>query len=134
MGNYLKRFKEYYPEIILFIVTIVLLFSGIFTTPIVDGDTFYYIAKAKKMIATQNFLGTNNIMAKPILCIWIMSFFYKFVSISLFSTYFWHSIFSLLSIVLVYHFGKTVGDRNCGILSAGVLLTSFLFFYQLNIL
>jgi len=130
ISNIINTVKKYSPEIILFFIVFILLFLGTDSTPISDGDTFYYIAKAKKMLATGNFFGTNNIMAKPILGLWIIAAVYKFCGISLFTTYLWNSLFALSAIVLIYKFGTEIKDRHYGFLSATVLLTSFAFFYQ----
>lgn len=123
---------KWQPELILLAVFSFLYFIILPFIPIIDGDTFYYIAKAKKMLFAGDWLNLKTLMAKPVLGIWVMAFSYKLLGVSLFSTYFWHTLFALGILLIVYFFMREFVSRQAALISSAVLLTSLMFFYQVT--
>jgi 4-amino-4-deoxy-L-arabinose transferase-like glycosyltransferase len=98
--------------------------------PIIDGDTFYYISHAKKILLTNDWLNTSSLMSKPPLVLWLWALTYKLLGVSLFSTQLWHSAFSFLLIWGTYKFAEKLYDNKTAFISSIVLLTSFQMFYM----
>ncbi|MDC0977657.1 glycosyltransferase family 39 protein [bacterium] len=122
--------QTWHTELFFFVISFLLFFWFLHNMPIFDSDTFYYIAKARKMLVTGDWLNISAVMAKPVFGIWCMAFTYKFFGVSLASTYFWHSLFSLATLVVVYLFVFKAAGKQVARLATGILLTSIMFFYQ----
>ena len=81
-----KSFVEKWLVEILLVIGFVLLFLLILPfVPIFDGDTFYYIAKARRMLSTGDIFNTSTLMAKPVLVLWMYALFYKVFGVNLFA-------------------------------------------------
>lgn len=123
-------FKIYDIEIFITATVFVLFFLLLAKVPIFDGDTFFYIAKAKKMALTGDWFNTSSVMAKPLLGIWVMAFFYKLLGVSLFTTYLPHSLFAAGTLLIMFLFLKEFFGQSVARLGSLILLTSAMFFYQ----
>ncbi len=130
----MQKIKNFFQvnNIEIFIVAsiFILFFLLLSFVPIFDGDTFFYVAKAKKMALTGDWLNTANVMAKPLLGIWVMAFFYKLFGVNLFTTYLPHSLFAAATLLIMFMFLKEFFGRNVARLGSLILLTSAMFFYQ----
>lgn len=131
----MTKFKDFFNfwkfEIGLFAAFAFLYFIILPFVPIIDGDTFYYIARAKKILHTGDWFNLSSFISKPLLGIWCIALTYKLFGLSLFSTYLWHTFFGLGTLVVVYLFMLEFMNRETARLSAAILFTSLMFFYQL---
>ena len=98
--------------------------------PIVDGDTFYYIGKARRILETGDLFNSNILTTKPILGMWAMALSLKIFGLNLCGVYFWHTLFAAGTLWLLYVFCKNHFDQKTALYSAAILMTALMFFYQ----
>jgi len=123
-------YKKYRPEILIFSAITFIYFFNTWSIPIIDGDTFYYIAKAKRILSNGSWLVFENLSAKPPLVLWISALFYKIFGANLFAVNLWHTLFSLGTILIVYILGRRFFYRKAALYSSVILAANLLFFYQ----
>lgn len=98
--------------------------------PISDGDTFYYISKARRILNTGDLFNLNTLTTKPVLGMWAMALSLKIWGYNLFGVYFWHTLFSAGILGLLYVFCQKQFDKKTALYAVGILLTALMFFYQ----
>jgi 4-amino-4-deoxy-L-arabinose transferase-like glycosyltransferase len=98
--------------------------------PVIDGDTFYYIGRARRILATGDLFNSQVMMTKPVLGLWFLALSLKIFGLNLFGVYFWHTIFAAASLCLLYYFTSKHFNRRTALYSSAILLTSLMFFYQ----
>lgn len=98
--------------------------------PVFDGDTFYYIGKAQRILATGDLYNSNTLTAKPVLGMWAMALSLKIFGMNLFGVYFWHTLCSAGILGLLYFFARKHFNNQTALYSSAVLLTAIMFFYQ----
>jgi 4-amino-4-deoxy-L-arabinose transferase len=98
--------------------------------PVIDGDTFYYLGRARRILASGDLFNSQSLMAKPMFGLWFMALSLKIFGLNLFGVYFWHSIFAAAALGLTYCFTRKHFDRWTALCAAAVLFTSLMFFYQ----
>ena len=98
--------------------------------PVIDGDTFYYVSKARRILATGDLFNSQVLMTKPVLGLWFMALSLKVFGLNLFGVYFWHTIFAAASLGLLYYFTRKHFDRRTALYTSAILLTALMFFYQ----
>ncbi|MDR2430994.1 MAG: hypothetical protein LBD99_01885, partial [Candidatus Margulisbacteria bacterium] len=72
--------------------------------PVIDGDTFYYLGKARYMLAGDLF-NSKALTAKPVLGMWLMALSLKICGINLCGLYLWHTLLAAGALWLFYAFG-----------------------------
>ncbi|MBU0581068.1 MAG: glycosyltransferase family 39 protein [Candidatus Margulisbacteria bacterium] len=115
---------------ILLILSAILFLFNSYNTPIIDGDSFYYISHAKKILYSGDWLNLSSLMSKPPLGLWIWALTYKLLGVSLFSTLFWHAAFSFLLIWITYRLAEEIFNSKAALFSALILLSTFQMFYM----
>jgi len=130
MKTLLAFWNKYRLEVIFFSIIVFVYLFNIWSIPIIDGDTFFYIAKAKRILISGHWFVFENLSAKPPLIIWISALFYKLFGANLIAVNLWHSLFSLATIVLVYIMGRRFFYRKVALYSAMIMASTLLFFYQ----
>ncbi|GBR75104.1 hypothetical protein NO1_2164 [Candidatus Termititenax aidoneus] len=98
--------------------------------PVIDGDTFYYLGKARRILATGDLFNSQTLTTKPVLGMWFMALSLKICGLNLFGVYLWHTLFAAGSLWLLYRFTSRHFDRQTALCSSAILLTSLMFFYQ----
>jgi len=124
-------------QLALILLLALLLFTlNIGRIPFTDGDTLYYAKMARNMLETGNWLtlqyniGSSDIHSKPPLMIWMMAASFKLFGVNEFGGTIWHSLLSVLTVLLVYLLGREMFGRRTGLASAIILLTMAQFFYM----
>ncbi|MDR1997116.1 MAG: glycosyltransferase family 39 protein [Candidatus Margulisbacteria bacterium] len=100
--------------------------------PIVDGDTFYYLGKARRILETGDLFNSNILTTKPVLGMWAMALSLKIRGWNLGGVYLWHTLCGAGVVGLLYAFAKKHFDPKTALYSAAVLLTALMFFYQVS--
>lgn len=127
MQNFLKKnvFEVFISTVFIFWYLLILPHI-----PVFDGDTFYYLNKAVRMLASGDWLNTSSMMAKPVLGLWFCALSLVVYGRDLFGIYFWHVAFSAGTLLVVYRFLHELVSRRAAQIASIVLLTSLMFFYQ----
>ena len=139
--NFVKRLVV--SHIDFFYILIILAFGTILfipnlgNEPLWVGDETVHFQWAEHMKNTGDYLtpwAYGDVclwISKPPLVMWLMSSSFHIFGINNFATRFWSPIFGILSCILIYYLGKTLFNRNIGVLSAFILST-FTTFYTFS--
>ena len=117
----------------IFLVSIFILIQGLdfHGVEFRDDEVFYY-KSVQEMLSSGNvlsptFLGSNRFQ-KPILFYWLILGSFKIFGVSWFAARLVSVVFAALTIILTWLLARDLFNRTTATLSAGILLTSPLFF------
>jgi len=130
--DFIKKHSEFFTILGLFIAFYFLFFHNIWAYPLMDVDETRYVAMARDMFHTKDFLtlylNGDFFFEKPPLYFWLESLsFWGFHSINEFTARIPMAMYASLSCFLLYFTGKKVVSRRFGVISALILGTSIEF-------
>lgn len=126
--------KAFLPEVILFIVMAILLFTNVGVLDIDPYSEFFHLEAAKESLAAGRFwtllLNGQDYLVRPPLWTWIVITCFKFLGVSLFAARLPAILLSLGALGLVYMMSLSLTkSRFSAFFSAAVLATTWGFFH-----
>lgn len=120
---------DYAIPIILFIVSIYIIFNNLGASTFFDWDESHYGEVALEILKSNDWIvltygGQPDLIAKPPLGTWLIALSFKFFGVTEFALRFWSALFGVATILLVYFFGKEIKNNCVGLFSAIFLLTT----------
>jgi len=116
--------------IIILIITLVsslIIFNNLGTSTVKDWDEARYGESALEILKTNNWIvmkyAGEPSLAKPPLGIWLIAISFSLFGINEFALRFFSALAGVLTIIIVYLFGKEISNRYVGIFSATILIT-----------
>ncbi|MBN1162319.1 glycosyltransferase family 39 protein [Patescibacteria group bacterium] len=118
----------------LVVVGAVVIFVGLGRNHLVPWDEAIYAKVAKNMVVKNEYLTqywwSNRVWyEKPPLYMWIVSLIMRVIGVNSLSVRLPSAIFGLLTVFLVYQFGKKLFNKTVGYIAGLVLLTTIHFVY-----
>lgn len=122
-----NKWPDLMPLVIVLASAFILYFIGLNTFGIIDPGEAYYAEAAREMVQSGDYvtphLNYQIYFSKPILTFWIISFAYKVLGISEFSTRVIFALLISLLLAAVYWLGRSLASRRCGIFAALIAAT-----------
>ena len=132
MSEFINKNKNIVYIVLLVLLSVLFLFVGLGSFPLIDVDETRYATMARDMLLTGNWndLMLNGVpfLEKPPLYFWLVALSVKFFgNFTPFAVRFPIALMSFVLVMLTYFLGKKVISEKFGFYSATVLLASFLF-------
>jgi 4-amino-4-deoxy-L-arabinose transferase-like glycosyltransferase len=112
----------------LLIVSVFIIFTNLGSFPLYSWDESLFAEHALEILKTNDWItirynGVPDLdLGKPSLCIWLIAISFKIFGINLFALRFFSALFGVLTIILVYFFGKEMYNRTLGIIASIFML------------
>lgn len=126
-------------DVLLLVLTIGTLFTFMLgSRPLSAPDEGRYTEIPREMVASGDFvtprLNGVKYFEKPPLMYWLTSSSIKLFGVNEWALRFWPAFLGLLICLMTYGFGRALYGRRAGLLSAGILSTSLLFYAHTRLL
>ena len=128
-----NRFKEYIIIVILSVFSLSIIFNNLGSTAYYDWDESRHGENALEILKTNDWVvlkyddQTDLWNTKPPLGAWLIAISFKILGVNEFALRFWSALFGAGTVVLVFLFGREIGNNCVGFFSALLLSTNVLF-------